>query len=75
MLKQIPKLVLLAALLVTFVVSSAPTLGRTGLRHQSGKFCSGIGSPINCTINANGECHSSPCKAGGPCSFSECVKF
>ncbi len=74
MLRRIPKVLLLVALLTALAVSSTPILGNSGLGH-SGKVCDVVGVPENCTINKNGECHTSPCKKGEPCSFSACGKL
>lgn len=64
MLKQMFKVVLLVALLVTFVVSSAPARGR-----GRGCIClvNGIGNGGGCHFK-NGQCINTGCK--GYCAFN-----
>jgi hypothetical protein len=76
MLKRIPKLLLLAALLAAFVASSAPAFGNSGLWYQKGavKFCVFSFHETSCTAGSNGQfCHTEVCKSALWCSFSRCA--
>ncbi len=71
MLRRIPKVLLLVALLTALVASSIPAFGRhcTPLN-----FCIGSALATNCGF-VNGKCHTEKCKKGEPCGFSICACF
>ncbi len=72
MLRRIPKVLLLVALLTALVASSAPTFANKRGRNSCILVGSTIDKKRNCRIDKNGNCSSQRCKPGEPCNDSIC---
>lgn len=58
--------------LLFILVMALPGLGLS--RQERNKGCTVFSPGSNCSSNPNGDCTTSKCKVGQPCSNSECGK-
>ncbi len=69
MLRQIPKVLLLVALLTALAVSNAPIFGYSCYHFH---YCVSSIKAFNCAISGT-KCATEACKPGAPCNYSVCV--
>ncbi len=67
MLKRIPKVLLLVALLTALAVSSTPTFGKATCGCFSNIYAT------NCSFDTSGHCKTRACEPGQPCSYTYCA--
>ncbi len=72
MLRQLPKVLLLVALLTALAVSNAPIFGYSCYHFH---YCVSSIKAANCSIDSTGKCASQACTSGGPCNYSECASL
>jgi Fe-S cluster biogenesis protein NfuA len=67
---QIPRILLLVALLYSLLTSSAPALARDG----GDRVCQISFSATSCVVTSGGNCSTQKCKNLLACSYSACTQ-